>query len=46
MADFMKPYGGQTYALMRIITGGLFLCHGLSKLFHFPTHHRRRRQPL
>jgi putative oxidoreductase len=37
MADFMRPYSAQTYALLRIITGGLFLCHGLSKLFHFPT---------
>ena len=37
MANFMKPYSGQTYAVLRIITGGLFLCHGLSKLFHFPT---------
>ena len=37
MAEFMKPYSAQTYALMRIITGGLFLYHGLSKLFHFPT---------
>ena len=37
MAEFMRPYSAQTYALMRIITGGLFLCHGLSLLFHFPT---------
>ena len=37
MAEFMKPYNSQTYALMRIIVGLLFLCHGLSKLFHFPT---------
>ena len=36
MAEFMKSYSAQTYALMRIITGGLFLCHGLSKLFHYP----------
>jgi putative oxidoreductase len=36
MAEFMKPYGGQTYALMRIIVGALFLCHGLSKLLGFP----------
>lgn len=25
------------YALMRIVVGLLFLCHGLSKLVHFPT---------
>jgi len=36
MAEFMKPYGGQTYALMRIIVGALFFSHGLSKLFGFP----------
>lgn len=36
MAEFMKPYGSHTYALMRIIVGLLFLCHGLSKLFGFP----------
>ena len=37
MAQFMKPYSSHTYALMRIIVGLLFMCHGLSKLFHFPT---------
>ncbi len=37
MANFMKPYGSHTYALMRIMVGLLFLCHGLSKLFGFPT---------
>ena len=36
MADFMKPYGSQTYALLRIFAGLLFFSHGLSKLFHFP----------
>jgi putative oxidoreductase len=36
MAQFMKPYSSHTYALMRIIVGLLFLCHGLSKLFSFP----------
>ena len=36
MAEFMKPYGGQTYSLMRIIVGALFFCHGLSKLFGLP----------
>lgn len=37
MANFMKPYGSHAYALMRIMVGLLFLCHGLSKLFGFPT---------
>jgi len=37
MAQFMRPYSVHTYALMRIIVGLLFMCHGLSKLFHFPT---------
>lgn len=36
MAEFMKPYSSQTYALMRITVGLLFFCHGMSKLFHFP----------
>jgi len=37
MADFMKPYESQTYALMRIVAGLLFLWHGTSKLFGFPS---------
>lgn len=36
MADFMKPYESHTYALLRIVTGLLFLWHGSSKLFGFP----------
>lgn len=36
MATFMKPYGSQTYALMRIVAGFLFLWHGSQKLFGFP----------
>lgn len=36
MATFMQRFGGQTYALMRIVTGFLFLWHGMSKLFDFP----------
>src|SRR5512139_132927 len=36
MVGFMKSYEGQTYALMRIVTGFLFLWHGSSKLFAFP----------
>jgi putative oxidoreductase len=37
MANFMARYGAQTYAAMRIITGFLFLWHGVQKLFGFPT---------
>ena len=37
MAEFMKPYSSETYALMRVIVGLLFLCHGLSKLFNVLT---------
>ena len=33
---FMQSYTDQTYALMRIFTGLLFLWHGTQKLFGFP----------
>ncbi len=36
MADFMKPFSAQTYAIMRVFIGGLFLFHGSQKLFGFP----------
>ena len=36
MATFMQRFGGQTYALMRIVSGFLFLWHGTSKIFGFP----------
>ncbi|HXG20984.1 MAG TPA: DoxX family protein [Methylomirabilota bacterium] len=36
MATFLKPYEAQTYALMRIVAGLLFLWHGSQKLFGFP----------
>lgn len=36
MAKFMAPYASQTYALLRIVTGFLFLWHGMQKLFGFP----------
>ena len=36
MAAFMQPYNSQTYALMRIIVGFMFLCHGSQKLLGFP----------
>jgi putative oxidoreductase len=36
MANFLRPYEPQTYALLRIVTGFLFLWHGMQKLFGFP----------
>lgn len=33
----LSGYRQQTYALMRIVTGFLFLWHGMSKLFGYPT---------
>jgi len=33
----MKSFSAQTYALMRIVIGLLFLCHGTQKLFAFPS---------
>ena len=36
MASFMRDYTAQTYALMRIVAGFLFLWHGASKLIGFP----------
>ena len=36
MPAFMKEIHAQAYALMRIVAGFLFLCHGASKLFEFP----------
>ena len=32
----MQRFGGQTYALMRIVSGFLFIWHGTSKFFAFP----------
>ena len=37
--DFMKQYEDQTYALMRMISGFLFLWHGSQKLLGFPPDH-------
>jgi putative oxidoreductase len=36
MAPFMRKYGGETYAILRIVVGLMFLLHGASKLFGFP----------
>jgi len=36
MAAFMSGLGSQTHALLRIVAGFLFLCHGASKLLGFP----------
>jgi putative oxidoreductase len=33
---FLLPYQAQTYALLRIVAGLLFLWHGTQKLFGFP----------
>src|SRR5262245_65231189 len=36
MPAFMTPFGPQTHALLRIVTGLLFLCHGDQKLLGWP----------
>ena len=36
MTAFITKYDGETYALMRIVVGFLFLWHGVQKLFGFP----------
>jgi putative oxidoreductase len=36
MSTFLKKYSAQAYALMRIVAGLLFLCHGSQKLLGFP----------
>jgi putative oxidoreductase len=37
MPSFMRAYAPHSYALMRIVTGFLFLWHGTQKLLSFPT---------
>ncbi|MEQ8860703.1 MAG: DoxX family protein [Pseudomonadales bacterium] len=36
MLGFLGRFESQSYALLRIVTGFLFLCHGSQKLFGFP----------
>jgi putative oxidoreductase len=36
MTAFLASFNPQAYALMRIVTGLLFLFHGTQKLFNFP----------
>ena len=36
MPTFMRSYETQTYTLLRIVAGFLFLWHGMEKLFGFP----------
>ncbi|UCE87124.1 MAG: DoxX family protein, partial [Deltaproteobacteria bacterium] len=33
MTAFLTPHGDRIYALLRIVVGFLFLCHGAQKLF-------------
>lgn len=36
MPSFLQPMHAQTYALLRIVTGFLFLWHGTQKIFSIP----------
>ena len=36
MEKFLAGFTGQAYALLRIVTGFLFIWHGTQKLFSFP----------
>ena len=40
MTNFMERYQPNVYALLRIVTGFLFLWHGMQKLFGFPAEPR------
>jgi putative oxidoreductase len=43
--NFMRGFEGQTYALVRIVAGFLFLWHGVQKLFGFPPDERMAGAP-
>ena len=36
MASFLRPFASPLYAILRIVTGFLFLWHGAQKLLGFP----------
>ena len=36
MLNFLSRFRSETYALLRIVAGFLFLWHGMQKLFGFP----------
>jgi putative oxidoreductase len=36
MPGFLRPYEAQVYALLRIVTGFLFLWHGMQKVLSWP----------
>jgi len=36
VANFMKRFDSESHALLRMVAGLLFLCHGSQKLFGFP----------
>ena len=38
--NFMRGFEGQTYALLRIVTGFLFFWHGIQKLLGYPPDER------
>ena len=43
---FLDSYQDHTYALLRIVTGFLFIWHGAVKLFNFPTEFKYDLSPL
>ena len=43
--NFMRGFEGQTYALLRIVTGFLFFWHGVQKLFGYPPDERMAGAP-
>ncbi len=43
---FLDKYVEHFYALLRIVSGGLFMMHGLQKLFNFPIEFSRPLEPM